>query len=67
MFAFFVEFVLELETLIIRLCGPNGLDGGGDPIVHVPLAELPGGDRAVTGVVVGKAGVPPDAGVDVFG
>src|ERR1700694_94029 len=65
MFAFFVEFVLELEALIVRLGGANGFDGGSDPIVHVPLAELPGGDRTVTGVMVRKAAVPPDAGVYV--
>jgi hypothetical protein len=44
MFALFVELVLELETLIVCLGGSNGCDGGGDPIVHVPLAEFPGGD-----------------------
>jgi len=36
-----------------------------NPIVHVPLAEFPGGDRTVTGVMVRKAAVPPDAGVHV--
>ncbi len=66
MFALFVEFVLELEALVVGLCGANGFDGGGDPVVHVPLAEFPGGDGAVTGVVVRKACVPPDAGVHAF-
>src|SRR5260370_3304371 len=65
MLAFFVEFVLELETLIVCLGGANGFDGGGDPMVHVPFTELARGDRTVTGVMVRKAAVPPDAGVDV--
>src|SRR5712664_4703227 len=65
MFALFVEFVLEFEALIVCLCGANGFDGGGDPIVHVPLAEFPGGDRTVTGIMVRKAAVPPDTGVHV--
>src|SRR6267143_404958 len=65
MFALFVEFALELETLIVGLGGANGFDGGGDPIVHVPLAEFPRGDCTVTGVVVWKTAVPPDAGVHV--
>ena len=67
MFALFVKFVLELEALVVGLCGANGFDDGGDPIVHVPLAELASSDGAVTGIVIGKAAVPPDAGVDVFG
>src|ERR1700737_2756833 len=65
MFAFFVEFVLELETLIVCLGGANGFDGGGDPMVHVPFTELAGGDGTVPGVMVRKAAVPPDAGVDI--
>src|SRR5713226_1675439 len=65
MLAFFVEFGLELETLIGCLGGANSFDGGGDPMVHVPFTELARGDRTVTGVMVRKAAVPPDAGVDV--
>src|SRR5258708_14166468 len=67
MFALFVEFVLEFEALVVGLCGANGFDGGSDPIVHVPLAEITRGDRTITGVMIRKAGVPPDAGVNVFG
>src|SRR5260370_12523820 len=64
MFALFVEFVLQSETLIVCLGGANGFNSEGNPIVHVPLAELSGGDRTVAGVVVWKPGVPQDPGVD---
>src|SRR5260370_14958408 len=67
MLAIFIEFVLELEALVVGLCGANGFDDGGNPIVHVPFAEFARGERTVYGVVVGKAGVPPDAGVYIFG
>src|SRR5258708_7135410 len=66
-FALFVEFVLEFEALVVGFRGANDFDDGSDPIVHVPLAELARGDRTVTGVMIRKAGVPPDAGVNVFG
>src|SRR6266436_6424857 len=65
--ALFVEFILELEALVVRLCGANGLDGGSNPIVHIPLTELTRGDRTVTGIMIRKASVPPDAGVHIFG
>src|SRR5580692_280267 len=67
MFALFVEFVLELQALVVGLGCANGFDDGGDPIVHVPFTELASSDRAISGVVIGKAAVPPDAGVNVFG
>src|SRR4029077_1045704 len=67
MLALFIEFVLELEALVVGLYSANGFDDGGNPIVHVPFAEIARGDRTVSGVVVGKAGVPPDAGVYIFG
>src|SRR5260370_27670431 len=67
MLALFIEFVLKLEALVVGLCSANGFDDGGNPIVHVPFAEFARGDRTVSGVVVGKAGVPPDAGVYIFG
>ena len=60
MFALLVKFILELETLVVGFYGANGFDGGGNPIVHVPLAEFFGGDGAVTGIVIREAGVPPD-------
>src|SRR6266568_1143260 len=66
-FALFVEFVLEFEALVVGFRGAHGFDDGSDPIVHVPLTELARGDRTVTGVMIRKAGVPPDAGVNVFG
>src|SRR5260370_12679616 len=66
-FALLVEFVLELEALVVCLCGASGLDGGGNPIVHVPLTELTRGDRTVTRVMIRKASVPPDAAVHIFG
>src|SRR5260370_20767593 len=65
MLAFFVKFVLELETVIVCVGGANGFDVGGDRMVNVPFTELARGGRTVTGVMVRKAAVPPDAGVDV--
>src|SRR5260370_37689831 len=40
MLALFIEFVLELEALVVGLCGANGFDRGANPIVHVPFAQL---------------------------
>src|SRR5712691_4290522 len=65
MLAFFIEFVLEFQALIVSLDGANGFDGYHNPIVHVPLAQLFGSDGAVTRIMVRKPGVPPDAGVQV--
>lgn len=65
-FAFFVELVLEFEALVVGFGGLGGFDDGIDVALHVPFAKLPGGDRTVAGIVIGKAGIPPNAGVEVF-
>src|SRR5260370_37350623 len=63
MFALFVEFVLQSETLIVCLGGANGFNSEGNPIVHVPLAEFSGGGRTVAGGADWKPAVPPRPGV----
>ena len=67
MFALFVKFILEFETLIVGFYCADSFDGGGDPIVHVPLTKFFSGDGAITGIMIREAGVPPDGGVNVFG
>src|SRR6187402_270501 len=62
-----VELVLELEADIVGLDGDKSLGDGVDPPLHLVLTKLVGCDCAIARVVVGEAGVPPDAGVDPFG
>src|SRR5581483_4967695 len=63
--ALFVELVLQLDAFVVRFCGADGFNNSAGIALHVPLAELFRGNRAVARIVIGKPGVPPDAGIDV--
>lgn len=67
MFGFFVELVLEFEAGVIGFDGAKAFDNSSNPPVEIPLAKFRTGDGAVAGIMVGEAGVPPDACVDLFG
>src|SRR5262249_9852240 len=67
MLALFVEFVLQLQAVFIGFDGFQCFDNGADPAFQIPFAEFLARDGAVAGIVIGKARVPPDAGVNVFG
>ena len=66
---FGVEGVLGVvEKLVLKLeafgVGFDGFEGGGDlagPLFLIEFAEFFGGGFALAGVVIGEAGVPPDA------
>ena len=66
MFALLEEFVLKSKALVIGFDGADGFDNGGDPVVHVPFAQFAASDGAVTGIVIGETGVPPNTGVKAF-
>src|SRR5215469_2437391 len=66
MLGFFVKLILQSEA---RLVGFDRLNGGHDglnPVIHFELAEFAGGDRAISGVVIGETRVPPDSGVKIL-
>src|SRR5271166_3823855 len=61
------ELVLQLQGLLICLDGFDRLGDLARPGLLVELAELFGGRRSNAGIVLGKLGVPPDAGVNALG
>jgi hypothetical protein len=65
--ALFVELILQLEARVVGFHGADCLHQSIDPPIHLKLSQLLGCGGAVAGIVVGKARVPPDAGVDIFG
>src|SRR5580704_2570992 len=67
MAGFFVEFVLQPQTLAVRLHGAKrGYELAG-PFPHVELAKFRGRGRAFTRIMIWKACVPPDAGIERVG
>jgi hypothetical protein len=65
--ALFVKLILQFEALRVCFHGAEGLYNGLHPILHIPLSQFLGCSQAFAGIVIRKAGVPPDACVGLFG
>src|SRR5262249_18334705 len=66
MFAALIELVLQTDTLLISLHGANRLNDVVDPRLCLKLAQFPSGRRAVAGVMIREARVPPNANIYAF-
>ena len=66
MCALFVEFVLQFEAHVVGFDGGDDFAYGINPPFHLIFAQLTGCGRALAGIVIGKACIPPDAGVDAL-
>src|SRR5256885_7969694 len=64
MLRFIEELVLQAQATLIGLHSPNDLRDRIYPPIHLESAKLPGGQRAVAGIMIGESSVPPDPGID---
>src|SRR6266566_4933476 len=64
--ALFVEFVLQFETHVVGFDGDDDFANRIDPPFHLVFPQLTGCGRALAGIVIGKACIPPDSGVDAL-
>src|SRR5215469_2214193 len=65
--ALFVEFLLQFWTDVVGFHLLDRFHHGIDPPIHLVFTELLRCGSAFARVVEREAGVPPDAGVDIFG
>src|SRR5438034_7202738 len=61
-----IELVLQLQAGIVSLYRLDRLHQSADPPVHLKLPEIFRSGGAVTGIMIWKTRVPPDAGVNIF-
>src|ERR1700678_2604441 len=66
MTALSVKFILQLQADVVCFHRADSLYDGADPPIDLKLSQFPRRCRAVTGIMIGKARVPPDSGVNIL-